>query len=401
MFLNLLWLISGSGLALLGSLILSSHLSVDQFGVITGLFSLTTLLSAICSRGQQGIILSLSPGVSKSTIKRAVLKISPLLCVCLLAFVLNHHFRNTQQSTYLFSLMPFVAIGVFTQILMGINQANNKLTYLGLYQSLPSLARSIPALLLLAAYLYSNKTITITIEKYFTLNLGCTLIILFSIIFILFKTYKFNEQASTAVKTEKTKSENYFWATSVLSSSYVSLIAPVVLFSWGEFSAGIFGIYILFWNVTNIVISAIYNNFLLPGYAKIRNNPAQCKEHMRNSLTLTIATSIIIAASCTTLFYLCTTFVWPAEYKEHQVFFFLALISLVIRPFSARLGLPFNFSELIRCKTKIQITSLLVLLAGSIIFSASRNHNLLAMTLILSELVVLFLYAHNKRELHS
>jgi hypothetical protein len=394
-FLNLLWLLSGSGLALLGSLILSSHLSVEQFGVITGLFSLTTLLSAICSRGQQGVILSLSPGVSKSTIKLATLKVFPLLFLCTLIFFINYELDRSTKSLFLLSLIPFVTIGIFTQILLGINQANSKLTFLGLYQSLPSLARSIPALLLLATFFYSGKIITI--ENYFSLNLATTLLILICTTFILARTYNRTSDYDSPIKTSEAKGESYFWATSVLSSSYVSLIAPIILFMWGEFSAGVFGIYILFWNVTNIAISAIYNNYLLPKYAKLRNDPIEAQQYVQDNLKITIATASFIAITCIALFYICTAFIWPAEYREHQTFFLLALTSLVIRPFSARLGLPYNFSELIKTKTKIQITSLFVLVAGSVIFSVTKNHNLLAMTIVLSELVVLFLYAHNKK----
>lgn len=395
MFLNLLWLVSGSGLALLGSLILSGQLSVEEFGVVTGLFSFTTLLSAICSRGQQGVILSLSPGVSKATIKKALIKTAFLLILCSAALLINYAIYTDNNASLLLILIPFIILGVLTQILIGINQANSKLTYLGLYQSLPSLGRSLPAIFLLLAFFLSGYQLTI--DNYFLLTLVVTSLVLAAIFIILRKEYSKANQGETSVHNNAVKRESYFWATSVLSSSYVSLIAPIILFMWGEFSAGIFGIYILFWNVTNIAISAIYNNHLLPNFANIRHDPDKTSNYIKSCLKITIATSFAIAITCITLFYICIQYIWPAEYKEHQLFFLLALTSLVIRPFSARLGLPFNFSNLIHTKTKIQIASLSVLIVGSTLLSLTKNHNLLALTIVLSELVVLFLYAHNKK----
>ena len=395
MFLNLLWLVSGSGLALLGSLILSGQLSVEEFGVVTGLFSFTTLLSAICSRGQQGVILSLSPGVSKATIKKALIKTAFLLILCSAALLINYAIYTDNNASLLLILIPFIILGVLTQILIGINQANSKLTYLGLYQSLPSLGRSLPAIFLLLAFFLSGYQLTI--DNYFLLTLVVTSLVLAAIFIIFRKEYSKANQGETSVHNNAVKRESYFWATSVLSSSYVSLIAPIILFMWGEFSAGIFGIYILFWNVTNIAISAIYNNHLLPNFANIRHDPDKTSNYIKSCLKITIATSFAIAITCITLFYICIQYIWPAEYKEHQLFFLLALTSLVIRPFSARLGLPFNFSNLIHTKTKIQIASLSVLIVGSTLLSLTKNHNLLALTIVLSELVVLFLYAHNKK----
>lgn len=394
MLLNLLWLISGSGLALLGSLILSGHLSVEEFGIVTGLFSFTTLLSAICSRGQQGVILALSPGVSRSTIYQALRKIAFLLSICIIALLANYAFFRNAKSTYLVALIPFIILGVLTQLLIGINQANSKLKYLGLFQSLPSLARSIPAILLLSFYLLTKNNFTI--DSYFILTLATTITILIASFVLVFNEFSHASGLETAEDNPPNR-ENYFWATSVLSSSYVSMIAPIILFMWGEFSAGIFGIYILFWNVTNIGISAVYNNHLLPNFAKIRNDNSKASAYIKNCLNITIATSFTIAFTCIILFYICIHFIWPSDYKEHQLFFLIALTSLIIRPFSARMGLPFNFSNLIHTKTKIQIASLSVLIIGSTLLSVTKNHNLLALTIVLSELVVLFLYAQNKK----
>lgn len=395
MFLNLLWLISGSGLALLGSLILSGHLSVEEFGIVTGLFSFTTLLSAICSRGQQGVILALSPGVSKATIKLAVKKILPLLGIVSIALFVNYFFYKSVKSTYLLALIPFIILGVLTQILIGINQASSRLKWLGLLQSLPSLGRSVPAIILLTVFLLSGRDLTI--DNYFTLTFATTALILIISFFIITKELSHASNSESLIKDNSPKREYYFWATSVLSSSYISMVAPIILLMWGELSAGIFGIYILFWNVTNIGISAIYNNYLLPNFANIRGDTTKSSEYIKKCLNITFVTSAIIALTCVTLFYLCIHFIWPAEYKEHQLFFLIALISLIIRPFSARLGLPFNFSELIHTKTKIQIASLSVLIIGSTLLSITKNHNLLALTIVLSELVVLFLYAHNNK----
>lgn len=390
MYYNFLWLFLGSGLSLIGSLSLSYKMSIEEFGVVTALLALASFFSVVCSKGQQGVILTASPDIFQNTLTHSIKRIIPIFSA--ISILLLYLFIQDSYLHYLLYLISFILLSVICQVMMGLSQARNEIKIIGFYQTLPAIGRSLPALVLFGmAFIWGQD---VNSEMYFTyVGVGCFSLVVIMIFVVSNKYHSLNKSQKIVKKNKK---ENHFWATSILSSSYASIIAPLLLFTWGEAAAGIFGIYLLLWGVTNIALSSIFNNYLVPQYAAIRFDNNKSIEFFDGTLKYSIITSIVIIFSCNIMIEVCLRYIWPVEYSEYILFYYFCIFSLAIRPFSARLGIPFNFSNKIKNKTKIQIISMTFLVISIVGLSFFENYILLASALIFSELIVLFMYKYDR-----
>lgn len=390
MLYNFFWLSLGSGMSLLGSLSLSYKMTIENFGVVSALIALASFFSVVASRGQQAMILASSPHVHQSTLIHSIKRIAPAFLVVVVLFLCFYFFGDFRNLDYLIYLLPFVALSVICQIMMGLSQSRNLIKIIGFYQALPALGRSIPALLLVWFAFVSGDQVELL--KYFIyVSLVCLLLVFITLVLgcRALLGLEVNE-AQTKVRDK----EGYFWATSILSSSYASIIAPLILFSWGETAAGVFGVYLMLWGVTNIAISSIFNNYLVPKYAVLRFDAKQKIEFFNGTLKYSVVTAFVVFFSCSLMIEVCLMYVWPVEYSNYRFFYYVCILSLSIRPFSARAGIPFNFSNKIKIKTKIQIYSIALLILTILALAFIKNYTLLAGAFVSAELLVFFMYKY-------
>ena len=390
MLYNFFWLSLGSGMSLLGSLSLSYKMTIENFGVVSALMALAAFFSVVASRGQQAVILASSPHVYQNTLIHSVKRIVPALIfvvVLFLCFYLYGHFQNLD---YLVYLLPFVALSVICQIMMGLSQARNSIKIIGFYQALPALARSMPALLLVWFAFISGEQVEL-LQYFLYVSLVCLIFVFITLIMGCRALLRLEVNEVPAKAKGK---EGYFWATSILSSSYASIIAPLILFSWGETAAGVFGVYLMLWGVTNIAISSIFNNYLVPKYAVLRFDARQEIEFFSGTIKYSVVTALVVFFACSLMVEICLVYVWPVEYSNYRFFYYLCIISLSIRPFSARAGIPFNFSNKIKIKTKIQTCSIAFLILAILILAFIRNYTILAGAFVSAELLVFLMYKY-------
>lgn len=396
MFQNLFWLCLGSGLTLVSNLALSHKLSISDFGLVTGLFALCSFLAVLCARGQQGLILSRAPNIDPHTIKHAFGRIAPVFIIVITStfvyFAISFEFR----SQALVALLPFVVLSILSQVMMGVSQANVQINRIGLFQTLPSLGRSLPAFFWIAVAYFGDGSASL-IEYFLYTSAFCLAISIF-IVFI--DSYKQpTRQTTKTLCALSTKKESAFWLSAILSSSYVGLMAPLILYLWGDEAAGAFGIYLLLWGVTNIIISSIFNNYLLPKYAAIRQDPVPLALLLKRSRFFALWTSLAIGFLCTAFVEIGLNYIWPAEYLRHESSFFICIASLMIRPFSASIGLSLNFPDKVAKKNKIQIASIAFLVGSTFILSPFKSFSLLSFGIVVSELIVLINYYYYRDKL--
>lgn len=395
MLFNLFWLSLGSGLTLLGNLALSHKMSIEDFGTVTGLFALASFLAVFSARGQQGLILSRSPGVHSDTLSHSLTRSAPVLILVIISVLSYYKLTGSFQAQSLVILLPFVTLTIASQLFMGISQAKADINWIGFYQSLPAMGRSLPAFLWISIFLATQKLPSA--HEYFQFTGFFCLLLLMAIVLT---TYFRNPILATLPRHDKISdsSENSFWLSSILSSSYASLMAPLILFTWGEAATGAFGVYLLLWGVANIVISSIFNNYLLPKYAAIRFDNAVLHTFLNRSLFFALLTSSAIGILCIILITSCMQFLWPDEYRKYEFFFYICTLSLMIRPFSASIGLPLNFSNKVKLKTRIQLASIAFLALSITTLATHQNYILLSLAIVASEIIVLTCYLLNRKK---
>lgn len=377
-------------MSLVGSLSLSYKMTIENFGVVSALIALAGFFAVAATRGQQGMILASSPQVYRSTLMYSVRRIVPALTFVVALFLCLHVYGHAQNLDYLIYLAPFVFLSVTCQVMMGLSQARNEIKIIGFFQALPAIGRSMPALLLVWLAFVNGDLVKLQ-QYFFYVSLMCALLAFITLAIGYFALFKLNKNEALIKTKDK---EGYFWVTSILSSSYASIIAPLILFSWGETAAGVFGVYLMLWGVTNIAISSIFNNFLVPKYAALRFDTESELGFLNGTLRYSIVTSLVIFFSCSLMIEICLVYVWPKEYLDYKFFYYLCIISLSIRPFSARAGIPFNFTNKIKTKTKIQIYSITLLILSILVLALIKNYTLLAGAFILSELLVFCMYKY-------
>lgn len=387
MILNFFWLTISSGIAFISTLYLSSVLNISDFGIASSLFSACGFLIVLCTRGQNGLLLSKSYPLESNPISIALVRIGPIYFLILAAsfvFYIQYHTPTTEG---LLVLQPYILLGVISQLLVGHAQASLKIAQIGFFQAAPSIGRSLPAVAWAAfSHIFG---FSLSLEEYLLVtSVFCVLLLLVLGLFnpVLHKFSRLNLSFSAHA------AERGFWFSSILSTAYVGLLSPLVLFLWGRETAGALGIYVLLWGVANIVITAVFNNYLLPHYGNLRSNTQRADVFLARQFLYAIATSIAVGTLCMVCIYFGMQKVWTSDYKQYEASLYLCTVALMVRPVTAWIGLPLNFPETVSRKNTVQLSSLVVLLCGASALSPLGDFLFLAALIVFTELYVLACY---------
>ncbi|MGF1717044.1 hypothetical protein L4D08_19460, partial [Photobacterium chitinilyticum] len=152
-----------------------------------------------------------------------------------------------------------------------------------------------------------------------------------------------------------------FYSSSILAIVYSLAMLPLAKYYWSGSASSYLGLYMIYWSIINIVITALINNRILPSYSNaIANNDVELE---RKLLVKVIWTGLSIFAFAAILVIISSFFaehLW-SKYSNIEIFVLFASVPLSIRPLSASFGMLANFHDLIRWKARVQLFVFIVM----------------------------------------
>ncbi|NTX91112.1 MULTISPECIES: hypothetical protein [unclassified Pseudomonas] len=329
-------LIVSSLAAFLASALFSIILTQELYGKITTLFSIASILIVISPIGTNFYFLT-----NRETFYQYQNSLTTLPVAVVFLLGLPAYFIYPTELAIAFNFMAISGSLSIQGILF--SQIEKDSYSAAIYQSNQSLIKFFTALIVLLLYFSSKKIIQD--ERFIAYALIAVCIANIPTLLKIGSTSNGYKRAFDYSFFEKIgKKQRWqllsFWFSAILGVSYSLGVVPLTSYAHGFTVAAYLGIYFIFWSGSNILITATINNHFWP---------IACSEHQSGGITRSLilksalsSTLISIATGVGMLsgVYLFSARIWT-NYPDIENFLYISTLALMLRPFSAWIGMIF------------------------------------------------------------
>lgn len=381
---SLIILMFGSSLGLLSNIIASVYMDVSDYGDLMSDLNLCVVLSVVMNFGLPSFFIA-----NKNYYKANISNVLKLILILNLGFATCSVFLvKDYLHFYLYSSFYVLNVVVAYRILA--NQINVRSVLISLNQILPSVVKFFGAIFLVFNAFF-NKAYEDKLIILFGQTIAC--VIVFGFFLKLAPKFKKGSLVDGACFVWRYKRKLcYYYFSSILAIVYSLAMLPLANYYWPGHASSYLGLYMIYWSVVNIFITAFINNKLLPSYSNVvfKGDTLKQKEIMIKSISVGASLSVLtlVAVALSSVF---ADELWD-QYPNVDSFILLASIPLATRPLSASIGMIANFHNLIKWKMLIQFLVFLMMLTIFYYYDPSDLLNALLKLLYTVEIFLFLCY---------
>jgi hypothetical protein len=182
-----------------------------------------------------------------------------------------------------------------------------------------------------------------------------------------------------------------FWISPVLALGYSVAVAPIVANKHGFILAAYVGIYLIFWSINSIFLTAIFNNYFSARFARARGLASGLSAVVKRIFIFSFFIGVVSVLVAYVGAYIGVATIWR-HYENLGPFLYLSAAGFFLRSFSAAFGILTSFPPLVKLKAFVQMLALALVLIR-VNFSDEMNVQDLAVLLLEVEIVILTGYA--------
>lgn len=362
---NTFVLFFSAGISFLANLLASILLASKDYGYYVSATSTAIICGVVFTFGLPAFFLA-NRNLYFCNAKKAFLVI---VMIELFLFLILCPIISNDYS-FFYGYYIFFIINTVVAFLVLKYQISQKGLMISCAQSVPSFMRGSGAIFLLVAYFCVSDQRDFFYYKVFLFGFSLFGLFFLSSLIFIHRQYLSKIVFLNWIKEVKNtfyivfhywRAIMYYWLSSSLSVAYSLAIAPLAAFYWGGEAAAYIGIYMLFWSVSNIFITAGINNRIVPLYSRAIADKdfVKQKKVFLSSIYIAIVISVLMFSSLLIISKF-AYIIWPHMY-DIENFCLLISIPIALRALNAAIGMISSFEGLINKKVIIQIVNLILL----------------------------------------